>query len=478
MTTDTHPAAGCPPAHAAATQVDASQQPSQQPSQHWHSAPSTPGTRTTLPTQIAARLRRRITEGTLRPGERLPSTRTLASELGVSRGSVVSAYDQLAAEGYTLTTTAGTVVNPRLPAPARRTQAAPPSQPPARPPQALRPGAPVTGQVTTSLWRACWRAAAADPTSHPTGGSAELRTLIADHVRRNRDVDVDPACVLVTAGARDGLRTLLQALLVTRRGTTQPALAVEVPGYPSLRQVPAALGWRLAAMHAHTVPAGSDAVLVTPNHQFPWGESLDAPARLALLAQARRAGSLVIEDDYDAELHHTTPPLLALDDGTHVALLGSLSTLLSPALGLGYVIAPPYLVPALEALCVPVSGIVQDAVSRFLDAGGLRRQLAVARREEARRRSLLTRVLPQARLAAAGSHAVIPLPDGSDEEHVVRRAHQAGLGVVGVSAYWDVAGTGVSPRRSGSGVVIGLGGPSAESLEYHLRTLRSVLDGT
>ena len=159
-----------------------------------------------LPVQIAAALRAQVAAGVLLPGERVPSTRHLASQLGISRGSVVTAYDQLTAEGYlTAEVGSGTVINPLLPH-ARAPRPEPAPTPAAEPELvSLTPGLPDTAGILTPEWRAAWRAAAVDP-------SGDLPREVAAHLRHMRGLNVDPTRVLITAGARDGLSVLLRAL--------------------------------------------------------------------------------------------------------------------------------------------------------------------------------------------------------------------------------------------------------------------------
>ncbi|MBW3069003.1 PLP-dependent aminotransferase family protein [Actinomyces sp. 594] len=432
-----------------------------------------------LPQQVVVDIRGRVARGELAPGDPLPATRALARELGISRGSVVTAYEQLVAEGFLTATHGGTRVNPELPRPVPQRRARASGTPAPSQASELRPGAPVTGVLTTGLWRAVWRAAAADPRPHPASGSAELRELLATHIRRTRQVDVDPARILVTAGARDGLRLALSVLGGRGGASGAGVLAVEEPGYPSLTGIPRALGWRTVpidttafrdASASPSLPAGTQAVLVTPNHQFPWGERMPAGQRLSLLAAARRAGAMIVEDDYDAELRSAPAPLLSLDSGEQVIMLGSFAKTLSPAVGLGYLVAPEEAVARMRPLCVPVSGIVQDAMTRFLAQDGLRRHVARARRIERQRRALFTEVFPEGVPMEGGLHAVVLLAPHADEAGAVDACHRAGLGVSGISAYW------VSPRASaGPGVVLGLGARTPEHLRELLVRLREVL---
>ncbi|WP_159716779.1 PLP-dependent aminotransferase family protein [Actinomyces marmotae] len=423
-----------------------------------------------VPQRIVADIHQRITSGLLAPGDRLPSSRRMAAELGVSRGSVVAAYEQLIGEGYLMATHGGTRVDPALPRPASPTASRARSTAAAPGPSALKPGTPDASDVTSALWRAAWRAAAADPRPHPPRGSEELRELLAEHMRLTRRVTINPHRILVTAGARDGLRLILSALRVAGR------IGVEDPGYPSLRAIPGLLGWRARplAMDADgALPEsleGVEAALLTPNHQFPTGGRMPAVRRHALLAAASSRGTLLIEDDFDAELHEAPAPLLASGTDGPVALLGSFSPSLTPALGLGWAVVPEGLVDDVAQRCVPVSGIVQDAMTRYLRQDGLRRHAARARRLDRRRRGVFLEVFPSGTPMEGGLHAVVPLAPGADEAAAVARARAAGLGVEGLGSYWSVEGRGGWP-----GIVLGLGSRSPERLRELLDALREAL---
>lgn len=517
----------------------------------------------TLPGRIVEEVRARIAAGSLRPGDRLDSTRVAAARHGVSRGTVVAAYEQLTGEGYLVTSRSGTRVNPRLPdlsltpvpgaaprdAAADRQPVADPAHdgddfsagaPPsgrrtgAAAPLLLTPGVPDTAPLTSTAWRRAWRSAAADPClGYSAPGSPRLVAAIAEHVRLSRSIA--SGHVVVTAGARDGMRLVLSALAA--RGTDgtdgtddAPAgaptrrltVAVENPGYPSLRAVPERLGHRvvpvgvdaggvdLAALDAlRPVP---DAVLVTPSHQYPLGAAMSAERRFALLRWAARAGVVVIEDDYDSELRYVGEPLPALaglDTTGSVVTLGSFAKSLSPGLGLGFLVVPGRLragVLAAAKAGTPVSGIVQDAAANFLAEGGLRRHTARMRRAYRRRRDIFVDVFaaylaapaaaddptaeatPGAAGAASGAtgtvtarpmdgglHAVLLFAGGGVgvESRVVTAARAVGLGVTALSDYWRL-----SPGQEGvAGVVVGIGTGSEERLRAGLNRLRSCIEG-
>ncbi|MFC2375913.1 MAG: GntR family transcriptional regulator, partial [Corynebacterium matruchotii] len=222
-----------------------------------HLTTSTPGNpQNPLPTQITTQIRTLIHTGVLAAGDHLPSTRMLARQLGVARGTVVAAYELLAAEGLTVSAHgSGTRVNPNLAQLAERridgtTPGAPtmPSAPnaPAARLLPLIPGMPDTHTLIDSTWRAAWRdactAASVTGTEPAATGIPQLREEISTHLRHMRGLVVNPDRIIVTAGARDGLALLLNVL---GPGT----IGVESPGYPSLRRVPAALGHTIVDLH-------------------------------------------------------------------------------------------------------------------------------------------------------------------------------------------------------------------------------------
>ena len=443
----------------------------------------------TLPAQLAAHLRHLIGSAVLAPGESLPSSRALASHLGVSRGSVLAAYDQLLAEGYLSATTGrATIVNPHLlrvhPPTARptRTIAAEP-----RSELDLRPGLPWQDEVVGRAWKSAWRRASTDPVDEvvPPLGHPGLRSAWADHLRRMRAVVRDPGQIAVTAGGREGLALLLLALA----DQAPLRVGVEDPGYPSLRRVPTRFGHSVVALpvddHGLTVahlPTGSDApdlLLVTPSHQYPLGGSMPIDRRQALLEWARRHRVVIIEDDYDSELRYTSQPLpalAALDDPSdgRVVLLGTLSKTLTPALATGFLTLPDWLVgPVTDTrrdLGQPVGLVPQRAVANYLDAGALRLHTQRMRNRYRRRRAQVVdalsgvaglRVYPM----DGGLHAVVET--GRPEGDVVDALADAGVRVSPLSQYWSGSGT-------RSGIVFGFGAVSEDDLARGLALIAAV----
>lgn len=448
-----------------------------------------------LPARIAAELRRLIGETVLAPGDAVPSSRALAAHLGVSRGSVVAAYDQLLAEGY-LSAAVGrsTVVNPQL----RSVHPSPrPARPvPRRPAEAraeldLRPGRPWAADVVSPAWKAAWRESSAAPVDDavPVLGLPELRGAWAEHLRRMRAVVRDPAQLVVTGGGREGFVLLLLAL-----GDGRPArlrVGVEEPGYPSLRRVPARFGATVVpvpvderGLRVADLPTGADApdlLIVTPSHQYPLGGTLPVDRRQALLEWARSNRVVIVEDDYDSELRYTSEPLpalAALDDPVdgRVVLLGTLAKILTPALATGFLALPAWLVPTVtEAradLGQPVGLVAQRAVANYLDSGALRLHTQRMRNRYRRRRAQVVAALsgvPGLRVSPmdGGLHAVVETE--RPEAEVVAGLAASGVRVSPLSEYWSGAGS--------SGIVFGFGAANEADLARGLDLIAVICAG-
>jgi GntR family transcriptional regulator/MocR family aminotransferase len=441
-----------------------------------------------LHAQLADALRAAVRHHHLAPGAPLPSSRRLADQLGLSRATVTTAYEQLLGEGFLQARHgSGTRVSEHL-----RTL---PSPGPGRAPVALpaprgtavaggvvdlRPGQPDTARLVDAAWRSAWRAAssAAVPDRVPPPlGLPALRSEVAAHLRAARGLDADPSDVVVTAGTGDGLALVVHALTALRGRPLR--VAVEDPGYPSSLRCLRRLGAEVLPVPVDDdgllvdrllVRRGElDAVLVTPSHQYPWGGVLPLERRAALLARAQEGGAVVLEDDYDGEFRYGSAPLPALAGlgPQHVVHVGTFSKVLSPWLRAGYLLAPPHLRGALadvrRDLGEPVGGQAQQALAHFLAGGGLRRHVARVRRDQAHRRAHLQQLLAEhqhlrARGAAAGLHVVVELPRGADAAAVL--AAVAGLGYeLADLAEYAVARTDLPPA-----VVLGYGAATQAQL--------------
>jgi GntR family transcriptional regulator / MocR family aminotransferase len=396
----------------------------------------------TLGGQIEDQLRRAIRDGALRPDARVPSTRDLARQLGVSRRVVVDAYAQLAAEGY-LSLRQG--ARPRVSASAavageREATAAPPAH---RTRFDFRPSVPDVSTFPRAAWLRSLRHALATITDAELGygdprGVLGLRLALADYLGRVRGVVADPEHVIITNGYTQGLGLVCEALAST--GATR--IALEDPSNPEDAQVAARAGLEPVSISIDEAgtrieelrQARPDAVVVTPAHQHPTGVVLTGERRTALLAWLRERGAIAIEDDYDAEYRYDRAAVGALQglDPDRVVYAGSASKTLAPALRIGWLVVPPALVEAVvhEKVLADrgTARIEQHAFAVFLTRGELDRHLRRMRaRYRARRDALidaLAEALPEATISgvAAGLHVTVRLPNGDDERAIREQA--------------------------------------------------------
>jgi GntR family transcriptional regulator/MocR family aminotransferase len=406
--------------------------------------------------QVEGAIRDGIRSGRLRAGTALPPSRSLATELGVSRGVVVEAYEQLVAEGYLRAGSGGYTQVAAGPAPSGAEVA------PARPPAPrLRIdfgyGRADTANFPRSAWLRSMRRVLTDVPHDRFGyldghGAVELRTALADYLNRVRGSAVDPAQVVVVNGFAQGIALVVSVLAA--RGARR--IAVEDPSPDDDARLAAAAhglevvgvpvdadGVRVDALER----CGADAVVLTPSHQWPTGGVLPAEARVAALRWASRTGAVVIEDDYDAEYRYDRAPIGAMQglDPDHVVYAGSASKTLMPGLRLGWLVAPRGLVDDIAAakLVADRGSPVLDqlAFADFVSRGEFDRQLRRMRPVYRRRRDALLQALadhtPDLVPAgvSAGLHLVAWLPSYADEATVVRAAAARGLGVYGVTPY-------------------------------------------
>ena len=411
--------------------------------------------------QIEVALRGQIRSGHLAAGAGLPSTRTLARDLGVARGVAVEAYGQLVAEGYLTSRSGGytRVAERVIERPSSDDVASPRSS-------AGRPRSPVIdfgyGRANVAAFpRSAWlrsvrRVLAEAPDErlgYPDGqGVGELRTALAEYVNRVRGTSALPENMVITNGFAQGIGLLLTVLAARgakRVAVEDPsanddvrplaaALGLEVVGVPVARD-----GLRTDALDR----LSADALIVTPSHQWPTGGVLSAEARAAVLAWAERTGALIVEDDYDAEYRYDRAPIGAMHGlaPTHVAYAGTASKTLAPGLRLGWFVLPPSLVDAFAAAKIladrgsPV--LDQLTFADFLSRGAFDRHLRRMRPVYRRRRDALVAALdehlPELQPAgiAAGLHLVAWLPAGLDETPVVTAAAACGVTVAGLAPY-------------------------------------------
>lgn len=452
---------------------------------------------------LTDRLRQAIAEGRVPVGDRLPPTRVLAADLGVSRGVVTEAYQRLTEEGHvTGRGRAGTVV---VAAPAAPTPA--PSAAPA--PVALFTPAPGTDifeavraasatiDLTpgvpdlTAFPRADWlraertvlrRLAAADLGYGDPCGAPALRQAVAAWLARNRGISVDPVEVIIVAGVSQALGLLAQAFAAA--GIDR--IAVEDPGSLGVRQH--LNNWRMdtppitvddAGLRVDELAAsGVPAVMLTPAHQFPTGVVLDGDRRRQLIAWAR-AGGLIIEDDYDAEHRYDRPPVPALRGllPEQVCYAGSVSKLLAPALRVGWLLVPPRLREAVVAAKrnadLGNAVLPQLVLAELMTSGAFERHLRLLRRRHIRRRdamiAALARELPTATVhgAAAGLHLMITLDEVMPDTDLAAAVLARGVKVQPLS--WHCQ----RPYRSG--LVLGYAARTVTEIEDGVAEIAAVL---
>jgi GntR family transcriptional regulator / MocR family aminotransferase len=449
--------------------------------------------------QLYRALRTGILDGSVAAGTRLPATRALATELGVSRTTVLLAYEQLAAEGYldgrrgsgsfvqrvdTPGTRGGKSAVPTDLVPAAPARPAPPRLSPfgafltdrrSRPifssyvsgrprlPYDFRYGAPSLHDFPLQIWQRCLgrRARRASAPFYDYGhpqGSPALRAALAGYLLRGRGVRCDPEQLLVVSGSQQGLDLAARLLLAPG-----DVAAVEEPGYEGARRAFLAAGARLALIPTDADGLDVEALAregrrarlahVTPSHQYPLGGIMPYPRRVALLAWAARTGAYVLEDDYDGEYRFGGRPLDALkvlDDGERVIYVGTLSKVMFPALRIGYLVLPTSLVePFARAKLLADGGsafLEQEALADFIATGAFERHIRRSRGWNGERRAALLHALTQHfgdRVTVVGTNAGLhvvawfrDLPQRAAGE-LVRHANALGVGVYPVTPYYE-----------------------------------------
>lgn len=459
---------------------------------------------TSIYQQLCEQFRRAILDGRIAAGTKLPSTRTLARALGVSRTVTSSAYDELFAEGYLEGQHgSGTYVRqdlPPLPRPARPQPRTPPRwlQKTAAPalveasaPQtiAFQLGVPSISSLATRPWREAWRSV----TQHlpPTGyslaqGDETLRVELAGYLGRSRGLACSPEDILITAGATHALDLIVRTTLVAG-----DYVGFEEPGYPSARQIVLARHGRILPVpvdddgmlveHLPCGPAAPLLVYTTPSHQYPLGSRLAINRRLALLAWAQDNDSLIIEDDYDSEFRFDLSPLPALaslDEAGRVAYIGTFSKVLTPALRIGYLVAPPQMRErirqTMHLIDEQVSWPPQRMLADFIAQGHLDRHIRRMRQQYAQKRLTVAQTLAPiehlARLQGleAGLHAYLELRDAISATQVAHLARQHNVVVTPLDAYY--IGT---PDRSG--LLLGYAGLEIPEIVQGITILREAI---
>ncbi|WP_405765039.1 PLP-dependent aminotransferase family protein [Actinacidiphila glaucinigra] len=457
---------------------------------------------TGLRTGLTDALREAVRTGRLAPGTRLPPSRTLAVDLGVSRNTVVEAYAELVAEGWlTAQQGSGTRVAPRAephspPTGAPRTGPARTGPARNRPRYAMQPGAPDLARFPRTQWLAAARRALTAAPNDALGygdprGRPELRTALADYLARARGVYAEPERIVVCSGFHHGLALMAQVL----RARTVRAVAVEAYGLDLYRDLLTNAGLRTPPLHVDEHGARTDdlprlqgvgAVLMTPAHQYPTGVALRPERRTAAVAWARDTGGLILEDDYDGEFRYDRQPVGALQglDPQRVVYFGSASKSLAPGVRLGWMVLPDGMVPEIvEAKGYGdymSSTLEQLTLAEFIVSGAYDRHVRSMRQRYRRRRDQLVAALaeraPGVRAVgmAAGLQVVLELPRGT-EGSVVRAAARQGLAISGLREFaHEEEGAGRQlPERDA--LVVNYAAPSDSAWTGALDTLCGVL---
>jgi GntR family transcriptional regulator / MocR family aminotransferase len=444
-----------------------------------------------LRAQLERELRDAIRTGRLQAHERLPSSRVLAGELGLSRGLVLECYRQLQAEGY-LTTRGGSAT--RVASNAGQTAAAPTARERPTVPRLdvdFMPGVPDLANFPRSDWAWALRESCRGATALELGygdprGTVRLRHVLAAYLGRVRNAAVAADGVIVCAGFAQALNLILRAL--TRDGVRE--VAVEDPGDLTylttvirrlgLTPVPVPVDERGIDV-AKLSATGARAAILTPAHQSPTGVVLAPERRQALLDWARERNGTVIEDDYDAEFRYDREPVGCLQGlaPDHVASAGSVSKSLAPALRIGWIACPPALVEAVtEEKRLDDRGsptLEQLALAQLIESGRYDRHLRRMRAVYAARRDTLVRSLahhaPAVELhgLAAGFHAVAHLPAGVEEAAAIAGARDRSVGLHGMSVCRS------SGASQPSQLVLGFGNLSEPAIERGVSRIADLL---
>lgn len=466
--------------------------------------------------QLTQALRDAIRAGELRPGERLPSTRHLAKSLGLARGTVSEAFEQLIAEGFleahsragTRVASTLTGARPGGTGQDKRTAPAAPFRPGKSatafaaisqqfsplPPVPFAVSVPTGPAAPDDAWRRLGNRIRARGPGAPSGyddpqGVPDLREAIADYVRRARSVHCSAAQVIITSGTQQGLYIACQVLL-----DDEDLAWVEDPAYRGITGILESMGRAHRMVRVPVDDAGIDveagiamarharAAFVTPSHQYPLGMPMSMGRRGALLAWARENDACIVEDDYDSELRYAGHPFPSLQGlaPDRVVYLGTFSKVLFPSLRLGYAIVPDALVPAFRGARALMDrhspSADQHVLAAFVAEGHLERHIRRIRAVYADRRAqliaMLERWVPKElgwlQPGDQGMHLVLWLAEGIDDARVASRALEAGVAVRAVSPMY-------SAGNERPGLVLGLGGFSDEQMERAVRQLVTVL---
>lgn len=455
---------------------------------------------TSLTNQVYDQLRQRILRHELIEGERLPSSRELASSIGVSRNIVLEVYDRLVAEGYLeVRPQSGTYVaagthfaamNIEQPA----GQAMAPAASPDAPAHTIdfRAAHPAADYFPRAIWGRLAREVCLHTPERAFGyaspeGTSELRAVLARYLQQARGVRCLPEQIVITSGATQALHLITE--LLSRDKSAR--IVVEDPVTDEMRTIFTYAGAELLPVPVDDkgilpdqLPAADkpDFVFVIPSHQFPLGGTLPIQRRIQLIEYARRMDCCIVEDDYDSEFTYEGVPVHSLQglDPDRVVYVGTFSKILSPSLRIGYAVLPSRFVEDYRRLKWfadrHTSTLEQLILARFMEEGYFDRHIRRMRKIYRKRRetlvSSLRRHLPEARILgeSAGMHLVVEVPGVRFTEDVISRIHAAGVQVYAVEHYAMIRG------HHENRIVMGYGGLTAEAIADGVKLLAGALE--
>lgn len=452
-----------------------------------------------LTRQVYGAMRAQILSGSLRAGTRLPSSRELAGQLGISRNVVMEAFEMLYSEGFTTarhgsgTFVAAGTSYPTVPV-GQDSRAATVSMGYESPAGIInfKPGTPDLGEFPLGPWLQAVKAAYLHPLDDALGygqpeGRRELRRAICDYVVGQRGVACRPDQIIITAGTTQAIGIACHLLLGARRD-----VVLEDPITRDIQLIVQAQGGVIHPVAADTHGMVVDElpqdilpafIYVTPSHQFPLGGTLPIQRRIALLEYAEQTGAHVIEDDYDSEFRFDGPPLSSLHGlaPDRVVYIGTFSKTLSPALRTGYLILPPALISEGRGRkwhCdLHNETPTQLALAHFIAQGGYLRHLARMKRLYARKRHVVEQALLETFAgrvtimgSATGLHLAARFSGVNFTQELLAEIEKAGVRVYSAEAH------AIRPDRFADTLVIGYGNLNEGQIERGIQLLRSVLD--